>query len=237
MFSAFEPRTLEKDGHVLPYRFYQPPHMEPRKNYPLVLLMHGAGERGTDNRHQLYGFREKAFWEKYPCIIIAPQCPKPVPGLGDQENVWVQTGFGNPSHTMKEKPSWPLQFTMDLLDKVIAENPVDQHRIYVTGLSMGGFATWELIQREGDKFAAAIPVCGGADLVFAPKLVNLPIWVFHGDADKTVLPKRSRDMVAAITAAGGHPKYTEYPGVGHGAWAPAYSDPEVWDWLFAQTKK
>ena len=101
---------------------------------------------------------------------------------------------------------------------------------------MGGFATWELLQREGAKFAAAVPVCGGADLDYAPKLTHIPIWVFHGDADNTVPVTRSRDIVKSITEAGGHPKYTELAGVGHGAWVNTYNDPKVWQWLFAQRK-
>ena len=236
-FTAFQFRTLEENGHVLPYRIYQPAQLEPGKKYPLVLFFHGAGERGLDNRYQFYRFRDVTnFWEKHPCIIIAPQCPPRV-GNKDGESTWVQTGFGNPSHTMKTQPTWPMALAMKLLEKTIAENPVDTNCVYVTGLSMGGFATWEILQREPNKFAAAMPVCGGADLSFASKLAPIPIWVFHGDADTTVLPRRSRDMVAALTAAGGHAKYTEYPGVGHGAWTPTYSNPEVWDWLFAQEQK
>lgn len=235
-FSDFQFKTLVQDGHVLPYRFYQPAHFEAGKKYPLVIFFHGAGERGLDNRTQFYRFKSAVkFWEKYPCFIIAPECPPKV-GDHDGESTWVQTGFGAPSHTMKPTPSWPMHLVMGLLDKAIAENPVDTNRVYVTGLSMGGFATWEILQREPDIFAAAMPVCGGADLNYAPELAKIPIWVFHGSADTTVQPRRSRDMVAALIAAGGHPKYTEYPGVGHGAWDPTYSNVQVWDWLFSQTK-
>jgi len=236
-FESFQFRTLEKEGHVLPYRVYAPPTMEPGKKYPLVVFFHGAGERGLDNRYQFFRWTPSPFWEKYPCYIIAPQCPPKTAGGPDGESVWVQTPFGAPSHSMKERPSWPMQLAMEAIDKLIAENSVDLSRIYVTGLSMGGFATWEILQREPGKFAAAMPVCGGGDTAFAAALVNIPIWVFHGDADSTVPVKRSRNMVAAIAHAGGHPKYTEYPGVGHGAWAKTYPDPEVWDWLFAQSRK
>lgn len=130
-----------------------------------------------------------------------------------------------------------MRMAMELLDKIMADKHIDKNRIYVTGLSMGGFATWEILQRESAKFAAAMPVCGGADLRYANQMLNLPLWVFHGDADATVPVKRSRDMVAAINSAGGHAKYTEYPGVGHDAWRKTYSDPAVWDWLFSEIKK
>jgi predicted peptidase len=114
---------------------------------------------------------------------------------------------------------------------------VDTQRVYITGLSMGGFATWELLQREPEKFAAAMPICGGGDLAFAGTLAHVPLWIFHGGADDTVQPKRSRDMAAALVAAGGQPIYTEYPGAGHDVWGQTYSDAKVWDWLFAQKRK
>jgi len=228
-FTAFEFKALEAGGHILPYRFYRPPRLEPGRVYPLVLFFHGAGERGVDNRIQFLRFASVPhFWEKHPCFIVAPLCPR--------ESVWVQTGFSDPSHTMKASPPWPMKMAMDLLDKMLKGRPVDTNRVHLTGLSMGGFATWDLLQREAAKFAAATPICGGADLAFAPRLSKIPVWVFHGDADRTVPPKRSRDIVGALIAAGGHPKYTEYPGVGHDAWGQTYANMAVWDWLFAKSK-
>jgi predicted esterase len=236
-FTNFRFRVFQEDGHTLPYRLYSPPVIEPGKKYPLVIFFHGAGERGVDNRYQFFRFAPVAFWEKYPCYIIAPQCPPKPPGGPDGESTWVQTSFGAPAHTMKADPSWPMRLAMKAIAKTIAGNDIDSDRIYVTGLSMGGFATWEILQREPGLFAAAMPVCGGADTAYAPLLKGIPIWVFHGSADNTVMPKRSRDMVSALERAGGHPKYTEFPGVGHGAWSKTYPDPAVWDWLFAQRRK
>jgi Predicted peptidase len=232
-YHNFQFKVSSKDEHILPYRFYEP-KVEAGKKYPLVIMMHGAGERGFDNRLQLSRLKGYPFGEKYPCFVIAPQCPARPSDNTDGESVWVLTPFGAPSHTMKNTPTWPMQMTMELLQKIMDEYPVDPSRVYATGLSMGGFATWELMQRMPDKFAAAIPVCGGGDTTLASKIAHIPMWVFHGDADKTVIPERSRDMVKCITRTGGHPKYTEYPGVGHGAWTPTYNNPEVWDWLFAQ---
>jgi len=232
-FAEFQFRLLRADGRALPYRFYQPRRVDSGKKYPLVLILHGAGERGRDNRVSLLRFRPTPFWEKYPCFIVAPQCPGH-DAEGDQK--WVDTRFGAPAHTMKKDPTWELRLAMELLKKTVAENPIDPARIYVTGLSMGGFATWEIIQRLPDTFAAAIPVCGGADLASAPGLARFPLWVFHGAKDTTVLPSRSRDMVAALQAAGGTPKYTEFPDLAHDAWDRAYGDPATWDWLFSQRK-
>ncbi|MBN8709169.1 MAG: alpha/beta fold hydrolase [Verrucomicrobia bacterium] len=232
-FADFTFHKFEEDGRVLPYRLLVPAPIEPGKQYPLVIFMHGAGERGIDNRIQLRNFRSTVeFWKKHPCFVIAPLCPR-----RDQapEAVWVDTPFGSGvGHTMKEQPTWPMRLALDAIDEFIATHPVDRHRIYVTGLSMGGFATWEILQRRGKMIAAAVPVCGGADTAFASKLVAIPIWVTHGDADDIVPVSRSRDIIAAIKAARGNPKYTEFPGVKHDAWTYTYSNSEIWDWMFSQ---
>lgn len=236
-FTAFQFKSFEENGHFLPYRLYAPPHPVKGKQYPLVVFFHGAGERGNDNRYQFFRFNPVAFWETNPCYVLAPQCPSRLASGSDSGAVWVLTPFGAPSHSMRKEPQWPLQLAMEVLDKTVAENSIDKDRIYVTGLSMGGFATWEIIQREPQKFAAAIPVCGGGDPAYADRLNKMPLWVFHGSADSTVLPQRSRDMVAAIKKAGGNVIYTEYPGVGHGSWSKVYPDQAIWDWLFEQRKK
>ena len=199
--------------------------------------MHGNGERGFDNRVQFQRFACFKFWEKYPCYVLAPQCPGRIEKISNSELIWVDTRYGAQAHTMKTSPTWPMALAIELLDKIIKENKIDFDRIYVTGLSMGGFATWELIQRYPVKFAAAIPICGGGDLAFASKLTRLPLWVIHGGADKTVPVERSRNMVEAILEADGHPNYTEDPGVDHDSWGQTYNTPEVWDWLFSQTRK
>ena len=124
-----------------------------------------------------------------------------------------------------------------LLEETMKEFPIDPQRVYVTGLSMGGFGTWDIIQRYPDLFAAALPICGGGDTAQAERLKNMPIWAFHGSIDKVVIPERSRNMIAAIKKAGGQPIYTEYPGVGHVSWTQTYSNHAVMDWLFAQEKK
>lgn len=236
-FHSFKFKVYKEGEHSLPYRFHQPEKLERGKRYPLVLFMHGAGERGLDNRRQLYRLAGVKFWEKYPCYVLSPQCPPKNNSIPYSEYVWVDTEFGDSVHSMKIFPTWSMKLAMDLLDKVIKSNKIDRSRIYVTGLSMGGFATWELIQRMPDKFAAAVPVCGGGDLEYAPKLSLIPLWVFHGDADKRVPVQRSRNMVEAITKKGGHPNYTEFPRVGHDSWTLTYKNSEMWDWMFTQSKK
>jgi predicted peptidase len=123
-----------------------------------------------------------------------------------------------------------------LVDDVLATEAADPQRVYLTGLSMGGYGAWDLAARMPKRFAALLPICGGGDEATAARLASLPIWCFHGADDTVVLPGRSRSMIAAVKAAGGSPRYAELKGVGHDSWTPAYRDPVVLDWLFAQRK-
>lgn len=231
---AFDARLYQSsDDGSLPYRIHLPQTIEHGRKYPLILFFHGAGERGTDNGGQLrFGIDELlAYSEKrrQPVIIIAPQVP-----ISEQ---WVDTPWTADAHTMPEEPSRSMRLTIDLLKETIDELPVDPERVYVTGLSMGGFATWDIIQRLPELFAAAIPVCGGGDAAEADAIKDIPQWAFHGDRDWVIKPQRSRDMIAALREAGGHPKYTEYPGLQHDIWDTTYANEAVWQWLFEQRNK
>ncbi|MGJ8655441.1 MAG: dienelactone hydrolase family protein [Akkermansiaceae bacterium] len=229
----FAAMTYESaDKQSLNYRIHIPKDLNPKKLYPLVLFFHGAGERGNDNQKQLkHGAQELLNYSEKSnqnAFIIAPQCPK--------NHQWVNAPWGALSHTMPPEPSTNMQLATQLLQEKIKTLPVDPQRIYITGISMGGFGTWDLIQRHPDLFAAAIPICGGGDTAQAAKLTKLPIWAFHGDKDTAVKTSRSRDMIAAIKKAGGTPNYTEYPGVAHNSWTRTYNNPEVLKWLFSQKK-
>lgn len=219
-------------GQSLPYRLLKPEVIEPGKSYPLVLFLHGVGGRGDNNTQQLANgvgeFVKPENRQKYPCFVVAPQCPP--------DDKWANIDWILKSHTMAEKMTEPLRLALDLFEKLAAELPVDKGRLYITGLSMGGFGTWDAIQRRPDYFAAAMPVCGGGDTAEAPKLKDLPLWAFHGDMDATVLPIRTKAMIEAIRKAGGTPKMTIYPQVGHNCWINAYADPAAMEWLFAQKK-
>ena len=219
-------------GQKLPYRLLKPEKIEPSKRYPLVLFLHGAGERGTDNAAQLVPgaavFAKPENRQKYPCFVLVPQCPP--------DRRWVEVHWGLPSHTMPAQPSAPMKLALELVDKLVAELPIDRDRVYVAGLSMGGYGVWDAIQRRPDFFAAAAPICGGGDVAEAPKLKNLPLWAFHGDRDATVPVSRTKGMIEAIRKASGTPKMTIYPGVGHNSWAATFADPELLAWLFAQKR-
>ena len=194
--------------------------------------MHGAGERGTDNEIQLnyivQVFGNSDFREKHPCYVLAPQCPK--------EQQWVEVSWLLSEHIQPKSPSIPLKLTMELIDEIIENYPVDVNRIYVTGLSMGGFGTWDLLSRFPDKFAAGIPICGGGDENNASIISQIPIWAFHGAKDKLVQVFRSRNMIEAVKNNGGSPKYTEFPNLGHFCWNKAYATKGLFEWLFSQTK-
>lgn len=229
----FEARTFKGSAGELKYRLLKPKDYDANKKYPLVIFFHGAGERGSDNTKQLVhgmgNFASDEVREKYPAFVVAPQCPE-----GKQ---WVNVPWSESKHTMTKEPAEPMQLSLELIASLQKEFSIDSSRLYVTGLSMGGFGTWDIIQRQPEMFAAAAPICGGGDVGGAKTIAKLPIWVFHGDQDEAVKTQRSRDMVAALKAAGGEPKYTEYEKTGHNSWGPTYSDPKFYAWLFAQQKK
>lgn len=215
------------------YRLLRPATVEPGKHYPLVLFLHGAGERGSDNTSQLKylptWLAEPAWRQQFPCFVIAPQCRS--------EHRWSAFNWSDKkSSPLAAEPTTDLAAAIAALERVCESEPVDPDRVYLTGLSMGGYGSWELAARMPERFAAVAPICGGGDEAQAAKLADLPIWCFHGGADRVVPVERSRSMIDAIEAAGGKPKYTEFPGVGHDSWTPAYRDSGLLEWLFAQRR-
>lgn len=227
----FEAKVFNSsDGALLKYRLHSPSGMDANAKYPVVLFFHGAGERGTDNELQLKnGVRHILAYTRTnnaPAFIIAPHSP----------GKWVDTPWELDEHTMPSDPTAVMRMAIELIESTLRGPQVDTNRIYVTGLSMGGFGVWDILQRRPDLFAAAIPICGGGDTNQVAQLAHVPIWAFHGDRDSIVKPKRSRDMIAAIEKAGGKPKYTEYKGQNHWVWDMSYTDKAALDWLFAQRK-
>lgn len=231
--SLFVARThYSQDGSKLPYRLLAPP---PRRTglLPLVLFLHGAGERGTDNRAQLGNGAAELLGNplsrrRFPCFYVLPQCP--------QNARWVDVDWSADRHTMPPWPSKPLEQTQDLLRTLLAELTVDPHRLYVIGISMGGYGVWDLLSRSPDLFAGAVPICGGADETQAARLGKIPIWAFHGALDSVVPVERSRRMIAELRrlAANPIPRYSELAHVGHAAWTAAWNEPQLLPWLFAQ---
>ncbi|MBC7818448.1 MAG: prolyl oligopeptidase family serine peptidase [Planctomycetaceae bacterium] len=230
----FEKKQFKNaDSQMLLYRFLQPAKLEAGQKYPLVLFLHGAGERGDDNTkplvHGVKTFATPEFLTKFPCFVVVPQCP--------ENTKWTDIDWTTNKVVIPEQESPTAKLVMQCLDGMEKEFPIDLHREYVTGLSMGGFGTWDAISRHPQRFAAVVPVCGGCDLSQAKKIAHVPAWTFHGDKDQVVKVERTREIVEALKAAGGNPKYTEYPGVGHDSWNGAYKDRGMYDWLFAQRRK
>jgi len=221
-----------ENGRTLPYRIFKPANYDPQKKYPLVLCLHGAGGRGTDNTSrgsEAYTvLSSAAIQAEHPCFLLTPQCP--------EGKTWVKTQWTKGSYSIEATPiPDEMKSVLDILNKVKTEFSIDPARIYVTGQSMGGYGTWDIILRNPQLFAAAIPVCGAGDPSKAKDIATLPLWIFHGSADPTVPVQGSRDMVKALTAAGSTSfKYTEFPGVQHASWIPAWKEQDLVPWLFQQ---
>lgn len=237
-FSYAQVSKFSKDQFIagkdtLNYRFLFPDANRMRK-YPLVIFLHGSGERGNDNEAQLkwgvMNFATDQMMGAHPALVIAPQCPA--------GSTWSNLERDDDRKVMglKSTPSKPMELVYGLIQKMIKEMPVDTTRIYITGLSMGGYGTFDALMRYPNLFAAAVPVCGGGDVSKASTIKNIQMWIFHGAEDPSVNPQFSIDMLLALNKAGAHPGFTLYPEVGHFSWLQAYTDPLMYEWLFKQHK-
>ena len=220
-------------GDTLSYRMLFPDYDTFRK-YPLVIFLHGSGERGSDNEAQLkwgvMNFATDQMMVGHSAIVIAPQCT--------EKMSWSNFGRDeDPAQTkLLPTPSKPMELLIGLIMEMKKNRFVDTNRIYITGLSMGGFGTYDAIERYPNLFAAAMPVCGGGDVSKAASIAHIPIWNFLGSDDGSVDPRYSLNMYNALMKAGARPGYTQYPETGHFSWLAAYSDPQVYEWLFRQHK-
>jgi len=232
--TGFLNRTVSIAGRSARYQVYVPFDYTPAKQWPAILFLHGAGERGTDGLRQTQvglgtAIRQNARW--FPAIVVLPQAPP--------DSIWGgSAGEG----------------ALAALEQSIREFHGDRTRLYLTGLSMGGYGVWKLAQRHPTMFAAIVAVCGGllppahfkrlgvplSDpdpyAGVAQRLAGTPAWLFHGAADSVVPVTESRRIHAAFEKAGSPVNYTEYPGVGHNSWDPAFSDSKLWEWLFVQRR-
>ncbi|MEI6575776.1 MAG: PHB depolymerase family esterase [Bacteroidota bacterium] len=225
--SIFEKHQFIRGKDSLPYRLLQPKNPKAGKTYPLVIFLHGSGERGSDNEKQLANgvFLFADSLEKYPAYVIVPQCP-----AGRR---WVEADWTLPFPVQPEQISISLSLVIQLTDSLMNSLPIDSKRIYLTGLSMGGKGSLDLAYRYPDKFAAVVAVCGSADVKIARIIKDIPLWAFHGDQDPVVPFAADDRLIAALQASGGKPKFTVLRGVGHNAWDYAYKDPEVLRWMFS----
>lgn len=237
MQTGFLDRSVTVGGTAFPYVVYVPPQWTPERKWPVIVFLHGAGERGSDGLRQTQvGIGPAIRWnrERVPAIVILPQAP--------EDERWIGA---------------PAEAAMRAVDATMREFAGDPDRLTLTGLSMGGYGTWHLALAYPDRFAALAPVCGGIvpagsatsvrqspltasaedPYTFAAvRLRHIPVWIFHGADDTVVLPSESRKMHEALRAAKGDVRYTEYEGVGHNSWERAYGEEAFWTWLLAQRR-
>ncbi len=238
--TGFLDRIISIDGSVYKYQVFVPENWSPKKKWPIILFLHGAGERGSDGLLQTEIGMPSAIRRdrsRFPALVVMPQCPV--------SRWWAEPAIA--------------AVALAALAATSREFRGDPKKTYLTGLSMGGYGTWALAANNPGKFAALVPICGGIaapatvlgerpDLVqagypdapasyreVATKLGKTPIWTFHGDADPIVPVEGSRKMVEALKVAGGNVLYTEYPGVDHDSWDKAYAEPELMPWMLSKS--
>ncbi|MFP5262537.1 MAG: prolyl oligopeptidase family serine peptidase [Blastocatellia bacterium] len=236
---GFLDRTVRVGDDSYRYQVYVPAGWSKKKKWPVILFLHGAGERGDDGLVQTevgIGTAIRRHAERVPAIVVFPQCLK---------------GRWWPEPQMQAQ-------ALKALDEAVKEFNGDSDRVYLTGISMGGYGTWAIAANNPSKFAALAPVCGGVRTpprvaipqvtpdastaddpykVVARKVGATPVWVFHGAADPLVPVTESQKMVEALKASGGNVRYSEYEGVGHNSWDRAYAEPEFFPWLLSQKRR
>jgi predicted peptidase len=239
----FEAGTFtDSQGTAIHYRLFVPRGYDASAaaTYPLVAFLHGNGDQGSDNRRQVReGARvwaEPANQARYPAFVLAPQCP-------------ADDGWGRPAGLAGYPDGSPLEAVFELLDDVERRYRIDRDRRYITGMSGGGWGTLRALSHQPQRFAAAILVCPAGEPAKNPEvplrengvgvvagIESIPLWFFHGTDDPVVPISLSRDRIAALRRAGGSPRLTEYPGIGHDAWVKAYAEPAIVDWLFGHRR-
>ncbi|HZG25037.1 MAG TPA: dienelactone hydrolase family protein [Chitinophagaceae bacterium] len=238
--SSFQKKEFTRDGNTLLYRVLYPKNYNKSKTYPVLTFLHGSGERGNDNEAQLkHGGRLfDSLQQTFKAIVIFPQLPS--------DSTWNYISSRNDrgsttgraiNLTFNPKPTTPARLVKLLLDSLLSARIADPRKMYIGGLSLGGFGTFDMIQRYPNFFAAAIPICGGGDLEAANRYAKtVSLWIFHGSDDNAVDVKNSREAYAALKKLGADVQYTEYPGVGHNSWDNVFAEKNLLPWLLSKSK-
>lgn len=237
--SLYQKKYFVYNNDTLPYRILLPLNYDASKKYPLILFLHGSGERGNDNEAQLiHGsklFLRDSIRQNYPAIVIFPQCR--------QQSYWSNVHRFEDKHGEERfvyqtggQPTLDMDLLQRLLKKIIKEYPVEKKQIYVGGLSMGGMGTFEVVWRNPKLFAAAFPICGGADVASAKRFKKIHWWIFHGAKDDVVMPQFSQRIVTALEKFNADVKFTLYPEANHNSWDNAFAEPGLMPWLFSKHK-
>jgi len=240
-FDLFARESFGSGKDVMPYRILYPDHFHRAKKYPLILVLHGAGERGDDNELQLtHGaklFLKDDVRKKFPAIVVFPQCPTGSywsnvdrESISDDKRNFIFREDGEPTKAMS--------LLLVLIDDLLKKPYIDKNRLYVGGLSMGGMGTFELLSRRPHLFAAAFPICGGGHPNTVKEYAkDVSLWIFHGAKDNVVSLHHSEVMVNALKKAGANVRFTVYPEVQHESWEQAFAEPELLPWLFLHSRK
>jgi predicted peptidase len=237
----YQKENFHTGKNVLPYRILYPENFVKSKKYPLVLMLHGSGERGNDNELQLtHGaalFVNPEIRKKFPAIVIFPQCRADDYWSNVDRSSVVNDRTNYVFHEDGE-PTLAMKMLIAFIDDLLKKSYIDQKRLYVGGLSMGGMGTFELLSRKPHLFAAAFPICGGGH----PNTIKayakeVSLWVFHGEQDDVVPVHHSEVMVDALKKAGADVRFTVYPDVKHESWEKAFAEPELLPWLFSHKRK
>ena len=221
-----------KSNEKLNYRFCQPKNLDNKKTYPILFFLHGAGGRGSNNDDQLLdagsinAFSKQKIFTKHNSYLLAPQVPD------DQK--WVDINWSTLEHTIP-KISKTMRLAFELLDDIVNKHNIDTKRIYVLGISMGGFGVWDALQRRPNYFAAGVPICGGGDIRQSKSISHIPIWIWHGSQDDIINVKRSRDMYNTIKNFTCEIKYSEIKNRGHDVWIDAWDSNDLWNWMYLQS--
>ena len=237
-FTAYKKELFIQKQDTLPYRILLPKNFKSDNTYPLILFLHGSGERGSDNELQLkHGasfFMSDSITTKYPAIVVFPQC---MAGMSWHNAESSSTGDDKTwNFPNRHKPNKHLQLVEDLLDHLNKLYKIDKDKMYVGGLSMGGMGTFELVSRNPRLFAAAFPICGGANTNVARRLRRTSWWIFHGSDDQVVAPEYSIQIYEALERKNADARISIYEGVGHDSWTDAFAEPGLMRWLFSKSK-
>lgn len=239
--SLYEKREYKTaTGNTLPYRLLYPKNYDKTKKYPVILFLHGSGERGTDNEKQLtHGaklFLDEQNREQYPCFVLMPQCPEESSWSSYRQDRSKQPSLFSFDYT--QPPNWPLEATLDVVQQLTKQESADPRRLYIMGLSLGGMGTFEALYRHPNVFAAAAPICGGAnEAAYDKRVRKTSFWVFHGAVDSAVPVENSRQIVEKLKKLQVPVQYTEYPGVNHNSWDNAFAEPQLLSWMFSHSRK
>jgi predicted peptidase len=238
-FSAYQKSMLVEGKDTLRYRILYPLNYQQGTIYPVIIILHGSGERGRNNESQLaHGadlFLKPEIRQKYPAIVIFPQCPDDTVWSYFQSKESPDSKHDILTFPFQSNPAFPERMVKELTDDLINKGEADPHRIYLGGLSLGGFGTYDLLIRYPGYYAAAFPICGACNVsLFAKKAKKTPLWIFHGAKDDVVDPAFDRELFLKLKNAHAPVKYTEFPEANHNSWDPAFAEPDLLPWLFAQ---